>query len=143
MISSHIKPVTIYSKKYGDLLLIEDKKIMICQMKKPYIPIEKFKKIFRKASEFIKEHKIEKFIFDKRSLETFHQPSMEWYFIIWKRDMMSYGLTEHRKILPQNEPWFQDAVQAGRAKIEKDYPDNIIKKLNIVYCQSLEEAIDK
>lgn len=143
MMSNHIKTITVYSKKYGDLLLLEDQKTLICQIKKPYVPIDTFKKFFTKTGEFVKKHKIEKFIFDKRALEAFHQPSMEWYFVVWKRDMLEFGLKEHRKILPQNEPWFSDAVQAGRAKIERDFPDNIINKLNIVYCSSLKEAIEK
>ena len=113
---------------------------VICELLLDYIPIEEFKVVFSDVAEVVKEGGFEKFIFDKRALRAFHQPTMEWYFIHWKKDMLAYGVTKHRKILP-NEKWFEKMVQIAKAQILENYPDNVIDQLDIQYCQSIEEAI--
>lgn len=117
-------------------------KIIICKLHQDYIPIEEFKKIFHKISDIVKAGDYEKFIFDKRSLRAFHQPTMEWYFIHWKKDMLQYGVKTHRKILPA-ERWFAKMVQIAKDQIMQNYPDNIVEQLDIQYCDSIEEAISK
>jgi hypothetical protein len=107
-----------------------------------YIPMDDFKVIFNQIGDIVKAGYYEKFIFDKRSLRAFHQPTMEWYFIHWKKDMLEYGVTKHRKILPL-EKWFEKMVQIAKLQIFQNYPDNIIDKLDIQYCDSIEEAIAK
>lgn len=133
----------LYEKKYGAIYLLKDQKIMICELKQDYVPIEKFKKIFAILGEHIREHKTTKFIFDKRNLRIFHQPSMEWYFLIWKAEMLKEGLSVHRKILPENDLSFKEAVLAGRAQITANNPNNIIDQLDIQYSESIKEAINK
>lgn len=113
---------------------------IICVLQGDYVPIEFFKETFQKISEIVKSGTFNKFIFDKRSLRTFHQPSMEWYFIHWKKDMLTYGLKEHRKILPEIE-WFKKAVMIAKDQLMQQYPSNIIEQLNIKYCDSIDEAI--
>jgi len=115
-------------------------KAVICELLLDYIPIEEFKTVFYDISKIVKTGDFEKFIFDKRSLRAFHQPTMEWYFIYWKKEMLSYGVTKHRKILP-DEKWFEKMVQIAKAQILENYPDNIIDQLDIQYCQSVEDAI--
>jgi hypothetical protein len=132
----------LYEKSYGKVYLLPQQYILICELTASYVPIEKFRKIFTKMGDFVKEHNIKKFVFDKRQLRTFHQPSMEWYFITWKKEMLAEGLTVHRKILPKGEPWFENAVRAGRDKIKRDFPDNVIDQLDIAYRDSLLEAIE-
>lgn len=117
------------------------KKIVVCQLKPDYVPIEHFRSIFLKISELVKNGDFTKFIFDKRSLRTFHQPSMEWYFIEWKQEMAVYGLTRHRKILPDLE-WFKTAVAIERNKLLEKLPSALAAKLDIKYCESIGEAID-
>ncbi len=131
----------LHEKKYGVIFLLKDYNTIICELTLDYVPIEKFKKIFGVLGEFIKEHKVEKFIFDKRHLQTFHQPSMEWYFLDWKKEMFEYGMKIHRKILPPGDLWFKEAVLAGRVQIMANNPDNIIDQLDIQYRDSIEEAI--
>jgi hypothetical protein len=117
-----------------------DKSIAICETTSTYIPIGEFKILFTKISELIKKEKIRKFIFDKRSLRTFHQPSMEWYYLTWKEEMYNEGLSVYRKILP-NDPIFRESVRIGHANINKEYPENISKKLDIRYVETLDEAV--
>lgn len=132
----------VFEEKYTRVLVNADLKIVICELLADYIPIEDFKEAFGQIGEIVKAGNYEKFIFDKRSLRAFHQPTMEWYFIHWKKDMLTYGLKTHRKILPA-EKWFEKMVQIAKDQILLNYPDNIIDQLDIKYCDSIEEAIKK
>ncbi|PWJ42715.1 hypothetical protein [Sediminitomix flava] len=133
----------IITKDYGFVYVLPAKQIMICELTKGYVPIEEFREIFNQTIPFIKAYNIEKFIFDKQNLTTFHQPSMEWYFIDWKTKIYDLGVTKHRKILPKNNPVFKLAVEAGRAKIMKEFKESIIPQLDILYKDTLEEAISE
>lgn len=132
---------TVIIKDYGKIFVLPENQIMICELTKNYVPIEEFKAIFQATVPLIKEYKIKKFIFDKQYLTIFHQPSMEWYFVFWKTEIYDLGLSVHRKILPQNQPFFEAAVKAGRAKILEDYPNTIIPLLDIQYKNTIDEAI--
>ncbi|MBA4301840.1 hypothetical protein SAMN03080617_01391 [Algoriphagus alkaliphilus] len=129
-----------YEERYARVLVSAEKKIVICELLADYIPIEDFKEAFEQIGKIVKGGSFEKFIFDKRSLRAFHQPTMEWYFIHWKKDMLAYGLKTHRKILPA-EKWFEKMVQIAKQQILETYPDNIIDQLDIQYCDTIEEAI--
>ncbi len=131
-----------FEEKYARVLINPEKGIVICELLADYIPIEDFKETFNQIGEIVKAGKYEKFIFDKRSLRAFHQPTMEWYFIHWKKDMLAYGVKTHRKILP-DEKWFEKMVQIAKNQILETYPDNIIDQLDIKYCDTIEEAIRK
>jgi hypothetical protein len=116
------------------------KGMIICELMTDYIPIDDFKDVFNEISRIVENGKFEKFIFDKRSLRAFHQPTMEWYFLNWKNKMLEFGLSKHRKILPE-EKWFEKMVMIAKDQIIKNNPDNIIHLLDIKYCESIEEAI--
>lgn len=131
-----------FEERYARVLVSAEKKIIICELLADYIPIEDFQSVFLQIGEIVKADDFEKFIFDKRSLRAFHQPTMEWYFIHWKKDMLAFGLKTHRKILPA-EKWFEKMVQIAKDQILQNYPDNIIDQLDIKYCNSIEEAIVK
>lgn len=131
-----------FEQKYVRVLISPELKIIICELLADYIPIEDFKEAFHQIGEIVKVGNYEKFIFDKRSLRAFHQPTMEWYFIYWKKEMLEYGVKTHRKILP-DEKWFEKMVQIAKAQILQNYPDNIIDQLDIKYCDTIEEAIAK
>ena len=130
-----------FEQRYTRVLVSNEQKAIICELLTDYIPIEDFKLAFGQIGEIVKAGNFEKFIFDKRSLRAFHQPTMEWYFIFWKREMLEYGVKTHRKILPA-EKWFEKMVQIAKAQILQTYPDNIIDQLDIRYCDSIEEAIE-
>ena len=131
----------IYDKKYGKIFHLPEQNIVICELTQPYVPIEKFRKIFEKVGNTILETGAKKFIFDKRHLKAFHQPSMEWYFVEWKEEMYKAGMKVHRKILPQEE-WFEQAVKAGKAQIMKKYPNTVVDLLDIQYRNTIREAIE-
>jgi len=132
----------LFQERYAKVFVHHAKKIVICELLTDYVPIEDFKNIFLQISEIVKKGNFNKFIFDKRSLRAFHQPSMEWYFLHWKNEMLEYGIVKHRKILP-TEKWFEKMVMIAKEEIMKNNPDNIIDQLDIQYCDSIEEAIIK
>ena len=129
-----------FEQRYARVWFNRTRKIIICELLADYVPIEDFKEAFLEIGELVKTGGFEKFIFDKRALRAFHQPTMEWYFIHWKKDMLDYGVKTHRKILPE-EKWFEKMVQIAKAQILTQYPDNIIDQLDIAYCDTLEAAI--
>lgn len=131
-----------FTSKHANVSFIPSKGIAICTVKANYIPMNEFKALFNKIAELVIQEKISKFIFDKRQLTTFHQPSMEWYHLIWKEDMYKIGLKKHRKLLPDDK-LFEQSVITGRKKIARDNPDFNFDKFEIIYCNSLEEAIEK
>jgi len=106
-----------------------------------HIPLEVFKMIFHEAGAMVRALKITTLIFDKRALTVFHQPSMEWYFSEWKEDMYHFGLCKHIKILPIN-PAFRKSVSVGRTKINRAYPNGQFHQMEILYAESLMEAVN-
>lgn len=115
--------------------------ILIVEALSSYIPLDEFKAVFMAVGDIVKSTPTKKLIFDKRSLSVFHQPSMEWYFTDWKEEMALYGLTIHRKILPNNEVFVQ-SVKIGREKIKTNYPNGKFHELDISYANSIDEAIE-
>ena len=127
---------------HADIYVLEDRPIMIIEATGTYIPIDEFKKIFTRAEEVVKNEPIQKVIFDKRKLEVFHQPSMEWYFTTWKENILEYGVKVHRKLLPE-DPTFRHSVKIGRLKIHEKYPNLHTESMDIQYTDSIEEAINR
>ena len=113
----------------------------ICTAHAEYIPIEAFREVFLRISGIIGENPVKHFLFDKRALRTFHQPSMEWYFTIWKPSVSPLGLSNHFKILPDLE-WFKEAVRAGKHEIHSKFGHDFLEGITITYVSSPEEAID-
>jgi hypothetical protein len=130
-----------FSSPYAHIYQGGDSKSLICQLQLSYIAIEDFKQLFARCSALLQEQPAERFIFDKRSLRAFHQPSMEWYFVHWKQEVYrNSGLRVHRKILPY-AAWFKTCVEAGRHEIAKKYPDTRFDMLDIQYASSIAEAL--
>jgi hypothetical protein len=129
-----------FEDRWSRVLYHGHKKVVLCQLLSDYLPIEHFRNTFRQISTLVENGDFKKFIFDKSSLRTFHQPSMEWYFIHWKQEMMNYGLVQHRKILPDLD-WFKTAVAIERDELLKKMSAEAVKKLDIRYCTDINEAI--
>jgi hypothetical protein len=131
-----------FSSRFSKVYYSKELKTIVCELTSEYVPIEHFKDTFYKVSELVEAGNNHKFIFDKRSLRAFHQPSMEWYFVVWKMDMYEKGLKIHRKILPA-EPWFRKSVAIAKEQIAREHTELILEKLDIQYCDSIEEALEK
>jgi hypothetical protein len=133
-LSKHFK--RHYNGKFGKIWFNSKTGALVCQLTQPYVPIEEFKSIFVRMAALVKKEKLTRFVFDKRLLKSFHQPSMEWYFVVWKAQMAELGLRTHRKMLPP-EPWFEQAVIAGKADILAKHPTSVSHTLDIQYRTSL------
>jgi hypothetical protein len=129
-----------FEMRYARVFANAEKGMVICELLADYIPIDDFKATFNHITQIVESGKYEKFIFDKRSLRAFHQPSMEWYFLNWKNKVLELGIKKHRKILPE-EKWFEKMVMIAKEQIMRNNPDNVIPLLDIKYCNSIEEAI--
>ncbi|MGK7389934.1 MAG: hypothetical protein ACNS60_06270 [Candidatus Cyclobacteriaceae bacterium M2_1C_046] len=133
--------ITYKSFRHADILMVKGSNTAAVIVKKDYIPINKFKEIFKTLEELVEEKNIDKLIFDKRNMTVFHQPSMEWYFSVWKEKMYDLGLKAHRKILPEDIT-FQYSVKIGREDISKKYPGGKFHQMDIKYMKDLDEAIE-
>ena len=126
---------------YSSLYFNEQLKMAICIADEEYIPIDNFKEMFLHISAMIENVEIKHLVFDKQKLRTFHQPSMEWYFAVWKPAIKNKGLVNHYKILP-NLDWFEKAVEAGKYEIFQKFSKDILNGITITYVNSVEEAIE-
>ena len=113
---------------------------MIAEVMSSYVPTETFISVFNRMSEYIGNNDIEKFIFDKRSLNAFNQPTMEWYYIEWKEEVYGFGVKKHRKLLPPQK-WFKKCVEAGKDEIRASYPDSVVHTLDISYHDSIYDCL--
>lgn len=131
-----------YKDHYGIIYTCDDSNIMLCELTQPYTPIDDFMKLLRQMMIVIEMYGCQKFIFDKRAIRGFHQPTMEWYYLTWKVEAYNkFGLRVHRKLFPQEE-WFLKCIEAGRAAIKRKDPGSIVHTFDIKVCQSLEEAVN-
>lgn len=125
---------------YADIYLVEHQPVLVIEATTTYIPIDEFKKIFTKSVDVVKVNGIQKIVFDKRALEVFHQPSMEWYFSTWKEELLDHGVRMHRKLLP-NDFSFRQSVKIGRTRISEKYDNLRTHEMDIRYVESIAEAI--
>ncbi len=130
----------IFESQFANSFVEENGDTLLCILKAEYIPIAEFKMLFENMMETVKTGKITTFIFDKRSLRTFHQPSMEWYYLEWKTDALKYGLSRHRKILPDLK-WFVKAVEIAKKGLDSRLSSEVRNKLEIRYVDTLEQAV--
>jgi hypothetical protein len=131
-----------YEGEYGNMFVGKDSNLIICEMTQAYTPIEDFMSLLEQKRELIKKYGCEKFIFDKRAIKGFHQPSMEWYYLTWKVDMYNnFKLAKHRKLFT-TDGWFLKCIEAGRAEIKRKDPGSIVHTLDIKVCKDLKDAIE-
>lgn len=129
------------SFNHADVFTVSGTQTAVVQATGDYITIDEFKSVFNYIGKLVMDKQIDKLVFDKRKLNVFHQPSMEWYFVEWKEEMFNLGLKKHRKILP-NDPVFRQSVKIGRENIDKTYPNGKFHEMDIQYFEDLDEAIN-
>jgi len=129
------------SFNHADVFTVSGTRTAVVQATGDYITIDEFKNVFNYIGKLVMDKQIDKLVFDKRKLNVFHQPSMEWYFVEWKEEMFNLGLKKHRKILP-NDSVFRQSVKIGRENIDKTYPNGKFHEMDIQYFEDLDEAIN-
>ena len=143
MVKENYKLKTLYDFKHAKIMSPSNiHNTLIVKALSNFIPESEFQEIFHTVGKLARGNGIKKLIFDKSELRIFHQPSMEWYFSIWKEEMYHIGLVEHRKILP-NDSFFVNSVHIGRQKINEKYPAANFHKMSIKYVTSIDQGIDE
>jgi len=132
---------SVAKTQYGTVEYVAEEKTVILTFKGDFVPLHAFKELLSGIESLGTGQKINKMIFDKSSLKVFHQPSMEWYHVVWKPEMLRKGLRTYRKVLPKDE-MFRHSVRVGRDRIMKENPQFDFKKFDIKYCQTVEEAFN-
>lgn len=131
----------IYESKFARVATLDSGQVIICQATDMFIPTEYFTSLYKEIGEYIKSGKVSKLIFDKRSLKIFDQKAMTWYHIVWKKEMLTYGLKTWRKLLPQDAT-FRMSVGIGKDKIKNNHPDFDFNLFDIKYVESFKEALE-
>jgi hypothetical protein len=133
-----------YQDRWGQIFVSKKRNptIMMCKILTPYVLEEDFKKLVMQCTTVAQKTGCDKYIFDKRALKTFHQPSMEWYYVYWKPYMYKeFQLKKHRKLFLMEE-WWLKCIEIGRNQIYKKYPNSICHSLDIKVSRDLEDAIN-
>lgn len=129
-----------FENEFGNMFVGKNANIIICELTQAYTPIDDFMALLEHKRELIKKYGCQKFIFDKRAIKGFHQPSMEWYYLTWKVDMyQNFKLGVHRKLFT-TEGWFLKCIEAGRAEIKRKDPGSIVHSLDIKVSKDLKDA---
>lgn len=131
-----------FTNPYAEIYYDADSKTAVLRATETYIPINVFKQLFEHIEQKAKSAEVLNLIFDKRQLTTFDQPSMEWYFAIWKPAAKQFGLINHYKLLPDLD-WFKKSVEAGKNMIYHKFGKEFLSGINICYVDSIEEALDR
>lgn len=135
----HLTPHTIF--RHGQISLIDDHPACaLIEAYSGYIPKKDFQEMFISLGKVVQENAISRVIFDKSKLTVFHQPSMEWYFLVWKEQMFEFGLRTHRKILP-DDLVFRESARIAREKLERAYPTAKFNQMDIKYSPCLADAL--
>ncbi len=132
-----LHPVLV--QRHGAIYYDPDHHAVVLQAQRTYLPYEHFLHFLQTIEQLAERQPVEVMIFDKSSLRIFHQPSMEWYHVVWKETMYHKGLRTYRKILPA-DPLFKESVRIGRERIERENPNFQPGKFNIRYADSLQAA---
>ena len=132
-----LQPVLV--QRHGALYYDPDHHAVVVQAQATYLPYEQFLHFLQTIEQLAERQPVEVMVFDKSSLRIFHQPSMEWYHVVWKENMYHKGLRTYRKILPA-DPLFKESVRIGRERIERENPSFQLSKFDIRYAGSLEEV---
>jgi hypothetical protein len=134
--------ILLFENEYLTFEKVKNSHSGLVTTKKDYVPIEKFKTGFLEIAKQAKSNFLKSIIFDKRNLSVFHQPSMEWYYTSWKKELAAANISRHYKILPPL-PWFAKSVEAGLSEIKAKHPTFDFSIFTVTYVDSPEEAIEK
>jgi hypothetical protein len=126
-------------QRHGAIYYDSDHRAVVLHVRSTYLPYEHFLHFLQTIEQLADRQPVEVMVFDKSSLRIFHQPSMEWYHVVWKENMYHKGLRTYRKVLP-SDPLFKESVRIGRERIERENPDFQLSKFDIRYASSLQEA---
>jgi|GEM_PF-7004584 len=136
-------PEEYFRSRYATVSFIPASETAIVSIHGAFIPMTEYQQTLEKIGELVKQEKVHKLIVDARQLVAYHQPSVEWSFLNWKREMSTYGLNSYRYVVP-NSGEYRKNLENGIQKIRRDHPDtDLLDRMDLAYCRSLEEAVEE
>ncbi len=132
-----------YRSRYATVSFMPANETAIVSIHGAFIPMTDYQQTLEKLGELVRQEKVHKLIVDAQQLVAYHQPSVEWSFLNWKREMRNHGLTSYRYVLP-NGGEYRKNLENGIRKIRRDHPNmEVLDRMDLTYCHSLEEAVEE
>jgi hypothetical protein len=134
-------PQEYYQGKYATVTFLPANETAIFRIHGAFIPMTDYQAALDKLSELVQQDKVQKLVVDAPKLVAYHQPSVEWSFVNWKKRMEPHGLRQYRYVLPDSGE-YRRSLQDGLRKIGREHPDTGIDRLDLAYCRTLDEAVE-
>lgn len=132
-----------YRGRYATVSFMPANETAIVSIHGAFIPMTDYQQTLEKLGELVRQEKVQKLIVDARQLLAYHQPSVEWSFLNWKRQMHEHGLNRYRYILSSTGEYRKN-LENGLQKIRREHPEpTVLDQMDLAYCQSLEEAVEE
>ncbi len=132
-----------YRSRFATVSFMPATETAIVSIHGAFIPMTDYQQTLEKLGELVKQEKVQKLIVDARQLLAYHQPSLEWSFLNWKREMQRHGLMRYRYVLA-NTGDYRRNMENGILKMRREHPETeLLDRMDLAYCRSVEEAVEE
>lgn len=114
--------------------------VIVIKATSAHIPKTQFQEMFIAIGQLISKGGYKKLICDLSNIHFYHEPTFDWYFMVWKERMFYHGLRTHRIILPLND-LIRDGVELARQRSYEVFPGGKYWQLDLQYAESIDEAV--
>ncbi len=131
-----------YKGVYATVSFMPEAEAAIVRIHGAYIPMTDYQATLAKVGELAQKENVHKVIVEAQELVAFHQPSVEWDLLHWKKAMHDQGLTRYRYVLPA-EGGYRKHMEKSMHKICDQHPETHLNQLDVAFCRSLDEAVEE
>lgn len=136
---SHLKEISRF--RHASCYMVEGlTDVIVVKATSAHIPKTQFQETFISIGQLIAKAGHKKLICDLSNIQFYHEPTSDWYFMVWKERMFYLGLRTHRIILPLND-LLRDGFEISRQRACEALPGEKYWQLDIQYAESVDEAI--
>lgn len=114
--------------------------VIVVKTTSSHIPKTQFQELFISIGQLIAKSGYRKLICDLSNIQFHHEPTFDWYFMVWKERMYYHGLKSHRIILPHND-LIRDGVELSRQRANEIFPGAKYWDMDIQYAESVDTAM--
>jgi hypothetical protein len=114
--------------------------VIVIKATSGHIPKTQFQEMFIAIGQLISKEGYNKLVCDLSNIQFYHEPTFDWYFMVWKERMFYYGLRTHRIILPLND-LIRDGVELARQRAYEAFPGEKYWQPDLQYAESIDEAV--
>ncbi|SDL45250.1 hypothetical protein SAMN05421823_10664 [Catalinimonas alkaloidigena] len=133
---------TIIRSQHVIIEYSEAENVIIMTATRPFIPEDEFREMLAQLETFLRQQPVRKLIFDQRHLRHFHARSFEWLFCHWQPRMQHHALVQYCYLLPE-DTLFRSEFRAFLRKIREEYPPNLFHEMQLHFCDSFLEALER